>query len=67
MITVSVSARCGQCDWTAGPSQDWDDIERQTRRHTGPGHPTCTVAIPASEVSETPSTVTKDASGASEA
>lgn len=47
MITVSVTADCGGCDWTAGPSTDWADIDRQAQKHTAPGHPTSTLAIPA--------------------
>jgi len=50
MITLAVSARCLRCPWSAaGPGSDWDAIDRAAEKHTKakPGHPTSTVAKPA--------------------
>lgn len=47
MITVTASAHCiGRCEWTATAS--WADADREAEAHTRKaGHPTATVAAPA--------------------
>ena len=40
MITVTVTAACLRCDWTAGPGA-W-----AAEKHTSLGHPTATKAEP---------------------
>jgi hypothetical protein len=45
VIQLAVTARCLGCDWTAGPG-DWA-VDRQAERHTAAGHPTVTLARPA--------------------
>jgi len=45
MIAVAVTARCLGCGWTAGPG-GWA-VDRETEKHTRPGHPTATLAAPA--------------------
>jgi len=47
MITMIVVASCLRCDWTAGPSGDWDGVERAANRHLAKGHPTAVTATPA--------------------
>jgi len=46
---MTVAASCLGCGWTAGPSADWDAVDRAADRHTKakPGHPTATLAVPA--------------------
>ena len=45
MIRLAVTARCPGCGWTAGPGS-WD-VDRQAEKHTKGGHPTATLATPA--------------------
>jgi hypothetical protein len=42
VTTLTATARCLACPWTAGPGTP-ADIDRQAERHTGRGHPTATV------------------------
>ena len=46
MIRLSASASCARCPWTAGPG-DMASVFRAAEKHTAPGHPTSTVAVPA--------------------
>lgn len=47
MITVTASAHCLRCPWTAGPG-DWDSVDRLAGKHAkAPGHPVGTTARPA--------------------
>jgi hypothetical protein len=48
MITVTATASCPICDWTAGPGE-WADVDRAAERHTRTGHPTITSAKPSTE------------------
>jgi hypothetical protein len=51
VITLTVRAYCGNCDWTAGPSADWAGVERAAGKHLAPGHPVVTMAEPAHRTS----------------
>lgn len=45
-ITLTASASCLRCDWTA--SGDWADVDRGAEKHArSTGHPTMTSAKPA--------------------
>jgi hypothetical protein len=48
MITVTVTAHCLRCDWTAGPG-DMAAVDRGAEKHTRAGHATATAAVPASK------------------
>jgi hypothetical protein len=45
MITVTATARCHACPWTAGPGS-WAEVDRLAERHTKAGHPTGVTARP---------------------
>jgi hypothetical protein len=45
MITLTATARCLRCDWTAGPAT-MADADRAAEKHTRRGHPTLTMAEP---------------------
>ncbi len=45
--TVTASAHCLRCDWTAGPGT-MAEVDKAAERHTKSGHPTATAARPAS-------------------
>ena len=46
-MTITVTAHCiGRgCEWTA--AGDWAAVDRQAEKHTRAGHPTVTLAVPA--------------------
>jgi hypothetical protein len=48
VITLTVTASCLRCDWTAGPvpSAGWATVERAAGKHLAPGHPVVTMAVP---------------------
>ena len=46
MITVTATASCLRCGWTAGPG-DWAEVDKAAEAHTRKtGHPTGTSAKP---------------------
>ncbi len=45
MITLTASAHCLRCGWTAGPGT-MADIDRLAGKHTGAEHPTGVVTVP---------------------
>lgn len=46
-VALEVTASCAGCPWTvAGPSSDWDAIQRAADRHLAPGHPVGVTAVP---------------------
>lgn len=48
MITLTATARCHRCDWTA--SGDWPAVDRAAEKHTKQAeHPTATKAVPADD------------------
>ena len=50
MITVTASASCLRCPWTAGPG-DWAEVDKAAEKHSKAGHPTATAARPAIKTS----------------
>ena len=51
MITVTASAWCHACPWTAGPG-DWADVDCQAEKHAKV-HPVGTTATPAAAIKTT--------------
>lgn len=45
MITLTATARCHACQWTAGPG-DWAEVDRLAEKHAKL-HPVGTMATPA--------------------
>lgn len=45
-VTLTATARCQGCDWTAGPGPQ-ADVDKAAEKHTRKGHPTAVVAEPA--------------------
>jgi hypothetical protein len=45
MITLTATAHCLKCSWTAGPGT-MAAAEQDAGKHTNAGHPTATVAVP---------------------
>jgi hypothetical protein len=45
MITLTATAHCQRCEWTAAGSMA--EVDKQAEKHTkATGHPTATVAAP---------------------
>lgn len=52
MITVTATAHCHRCDWTA--AGDWPAVDRSAEKHTKTAqHPTGTTATPAAAIKAT--------------
>ena len=52
MTTVTATASCLRCDWTAGPG-DWTEVDKQAEKHAKTGHPVMTSAMPATTMTTT--------------
>jgi hypothetical protein len=48
---TTATAHCLRCEWTAGPG-DPGAVDRAAERHTRTGHPTATIAEPATTTGE---------------
>jgi hypothetical protein len=59
VITLTATANCLRCPWSAGPGNQ-ATVDKQAERHTRVGHPTATLATPMTTAGSPPAAVPKE-------